>query len=482
MDLFFGNKMKKRYTFIIVFFHLFLLKGSAQTDVVFTLNESPYYITEDLILEDSVSLTIDAGVTIYLDSLVNIKVKGDLNINGSAANPIQFLPFGNYKWGIIEVENTSAAVYIQHSFLQDGRIKIKCKDVSISFIDLQYNYTTIFGESLLYIKGAETSIEKSRISGHSSGMNENLGDGILISTAVNPIIRAVSLFNTSDAIEFIRCSNGEITNCLFENINDDAIDLNNCTSITISNNDISGVNDRAMEIGSENFGISTFIRIKRNSIYNCNVGISILQGSSGTISNNTFYANNKAIRVIKDTPDSSLSSAEISNTIFYQNAVDVFIDSSSQATINYCLSNTSYLFGENNLFGNPDLINEEEFDFHLNQGSICIDAGNKISPLDPDSTITDIGRYYYHQEDVQNDPLLTYPNPFIEKVMIQLNRPSNMVDIEVFDLNGKSTFSESYSNFGFYLELNLGQLNSGIYTIKLTLDNEDIDYIKVIKL
>ncbi len=35
--------------------------------------------------------------------------------------------------------------------------------------------------------------------------------------------------------------------------------------------------------------------------------------------------------------------------------------------------------------------------FHLTAASPCIDAGDPASPLDPDSTVADIGRYYFHQ-------------------------------------------------------------------------------------
>ncbi len=35
--------------------------------------------------------------------------------------------------------------------------------------------------------------------------------------------------------------------------------------------------------------------------------------------------------------------------------------------------------------------------FHLTENSPCIDAGDPASPLDPDSTIADMGAYYFHQ-------------------------------------------------------------------------------------
>ncbi len=50
-----------------------------------------------------------------------------------------------------------------------------------------------------------------------------------------------------------------------------------------------------------------------------------------------------------------------------------------------------------NIFMNPLFADTSNFDFHLTQNSPCIDAGDPSSPLDPDGTITDIGRFYFNQ-------------------------------------------------------------------------------------
>ena len=50
-----------------------------------------------------------------------------------------------------------------------------------------------------------------------------------------------------------------------------------------------------------------------------------------------------------------------------------------------------------NIFENPLLVNPTNGDFHLQEATPCIDAGDPNSPLDPDGTCTDIGAFYYHQ-------------------------------------------------------------------------------------
>ncbi len=49
----------------------------------------------------------------------------------------------------------------------------------------------------------------------------------------------------------------------------------------------------------------------------------------------------------------------------------------------------------NNIFENPQLCGGNPFDYHLQANSPCIDAGDPLSPLDPDSTRCDMGAYYY---------------------------------------------------------------------------------------
>ena len=66
-----------------------------------------------------------------------------------------------------------------------------------------------------------------------------------------------------------------------------------------------------------------------------------------------------------------------------------------------------------NIFEAPLMVNPTNGDFHLQEDSPCIDAGDPISPLDPDGTVADIGAFYFDQSGIVT-PLsvtLTPENP-----------------------------------------------------------------------
>ena len=50
-----------------------------------------------------------------------------------------------------------------------------------------------------------------------------------------------------------------------------------------------------------------------------------------------------------------------------------------------------------NIFEDPLFVNPAGGDYHLTEGSPCVDAGDPASPLDPDGTVADIGAFYFDQ-------------------------------------------------------------------------------------
>lgn len=93
--------------------------------------------------------------------------------------------------------------------------------------------------------------------------------------------------------------------------------------------------------------------------------------------------------------------------MYFNEAVD-YPDIYGAHTLEYSCS-PELTSGNGNIIGNPMFADPAIDDYHLTENSPCVDAGNPISPFDPDNTIADIGYYYYDQR--QLNVTLTPENP-----------------------------------------------------------------------
>ena len=159
---------------------------------------------------------------------------------------------------------------------------------------------------------------------------------------------------------------------------------------------------------------------------------------------------------------------------------------------------------EGNIDADPLFADPQNGDFHLTWANFpipdstmspCIDAGNPNSPLDPDSTIADMGAYYFDQNqtgignlaiDQITKPQLhrNYPNPFNPETTIKFTT-ENTENTEIIIYNIKGQKVKTYSN----LQINKSSnqqiiwngtddngknVSSGIYFYQLKIDDKTI--------
>ena len=142
--------------------------------------------------------------------------------------------------------------------------------------------------------------------------------------------------------------------------------------------------------------------------------------------------------------------------------------------------------GSGNIADDPLFMDPSSGDFHLQDGSPCIDTGDPGSPLDPDSTIADMGAFYYDQSSGINDkPALTkpgdyalfpvYPNPFNSSTAISYKlQADSYMKLVVYDVGGReiTRLFEGFQSAGSYQQIfNGGGLASGIYFVRLQAGN-----------
>jgi len=140
--------------------------------------------------------------------------------------------------------------------------------------------------------------------------------------------------------------------------------------------------------------------------------------------------------------------------------------------------------GTGNITGDPMFMAPNMNDFNLQSYSPCIDAGDPLSPLDPDSTIADMGAYYYDQglgvgPIAENLPLeysiSAYPNPFNSSITINYQLIAfSHVTLLVYDIQGREIIEllDGYQRAGNHeIIFDAKDLVSGVYFLMMEAEN-----------
>jgi parallel beta-helix repeat protein len=134
-----------------------------------------------------------------------------------------------------------------------------------------------------------------------------------------------------------------------------------------------------------------------------------------------------------------------------------------------------------NIFLNPQFLDTINGNYHLLANSPCIDAGNPTSPWDPDSTITDIGAFYFDQTQAVEDysfsllplafSLECFPNPFNYSLALRFEMPdASQAELKIYDISGREieTLDIGHWTLGKNeVVWNAEGMPSGIYFIRL---------------
>jgi predicted outer membrane repeat protein/parallel beta-helix repeat protein len=146
-----------------------------------------------------------------------------------------------------------------------------------------------------------------------------------------------------------------------------------------------------------------------------------------------------------------------------------------------------------NIFLDPLFTNASIWDFQIEYGSPCIDAGDPAFPQDPDTTIADIGRYFYDQnqsilqESGTNIPTefrlyQNYPNPFNAATVLKYSIPqAGKISLVIYNIMGQKvlTLYDGMQEPGTHrITWNASNVSSGVYFAQLHSANN----VKTIKM
>lgn len=371
------------------------------TSLNLTKASSPYYVKNDITVEENGILTAEPGTKIYFTKDKSIYVKGKLLLEGTREDRILLTSyFPGETWGAVcfdSSKGTSVLNNIELSNASNG-------NDAVNFFAAVSSY-----KSSVEVRNVHFNYVKSPISTQWSDMiiDSCLFENIMeLQDHVNcnggNLTITNSIFNGNAVVDMDAVDLGfntgitKIQHNIFRDFtgsNSDGIDLgDNSRNVIIEDNLFSNIADKGISIGQ---GSQAFVT--RNAIMNCDLGIGVKDSNSHVdVLNTTFYKNRIGIACYEKVLNRGGGSATVKNSIFANSKLSsITTDNLSAVSIDYSLSNSDTLIGNNNLFADPLFINPDGADFHIQAFSSCINSGDPSSTNDADGSRADIGIYPY---------------------------------------------------------------------------------------
>jgi hypothetical protein len=297
--------------------------------IVYTEALSPYFITEDLIIPESLDLIVEPGVEIIISDGVGMNISGSVFMSGTPEKPIKINPVTpGVGWGIISLKGPSERLEMEYVEMTDGIL------TSFSTDNRLTNCTFINTQAHLDYKSAiirfwQGSLEVSNCD--FTGINR--AEGILMHDLNDAEIYSNYFDFVPDAIELINGQGGEFYDNTILNSADDGVDLNGCVGTIIRNNHFENIGDAAFEMGSENFGRTIDAMLSDNYILNCDKGIWLKESSTAHVLRDSFIGNNIAVDLITPADSSRVTSIVLESCYFINNDEDIESDDRSEFTL-----------------------------------------------------------------------------------------------------------------------------------------------------
>lgn len=300
--------------------------GVIYEDLTLTEEESPYIITEKLIIEDSVVLTINPGVEVLFVDSTGIRVEGTVFAKGSENNPIIFEPLND------------DAVWEGISFLEPAEYNDYIDEVEYCIFRRSY-YSVI------------STISRDEMVVRNCVFEDHEGYALKIRNCNETIIKDNEIRNCGYGLFFsvdISCKDNVVEDNLFEDIEGAGIMVFGQSGVTRDNvfqrNIIRNCLYGVYVIGGAKTSYNYFLTnkvvgngsgfkiqneynyIQMNEIYGNATGISIegeqdLGGANNQVSENIIYDNEIGISCIRYANQNTLNENQI-----YNNNIGIYLD------------------------------------------------------------------------------------------------------------------------------------------------------------
>jgi Leucine-rich repeat (LRR) protein len=257
-------------------------------------------------------------------------------------------------------------------------------------IDVAFDGDTVLVSAGTYVDG-ETSYNGKSISIISVDGPENTFIGRIIVVNGEDEGTTLSGFTFEDIFRPVAVNSNSylsIDNCIFINNEEETISCDFGSNLSVSNVLIDGGRNgiKSAQGGCE-------ISVENTTIVNMwDPAIDIRDEAQLTMVNSILENNSN-----DGNPIHYWTNPPVYLNLFYNNINGTLLDENGE--LFYCEYEEEGVECNvsNNINTDPQFIDPDNGDFTLQPNSPCIDAGDPNSPLDPDSTIADMGAYYYDQ-------------------------------------------------------------------------------------
>ena len=461
-----------------------------------------YLVVDSILVQALDSLTIMPGAQLLFGGYFNFRIYGYLSALGTEADSIFFGPAP----GVDSLRcitflggssDSSRLAYCYITGCAESAINVYSVAITIEHCTITDN-TANWGGGI-YCNGSNSTISECVVT---NNVCRNNGGGIYATNCSPTITNCVvtgNLCNTLPTTSSGRggggiCANHSaspiITGCVISDNhsiwNGGGISMNDFSNVTLS---YCLIADNSCD--SSGGGIAMFSYCDP-VISNCT-----LSGDSAALSGGGMYieqCNPTIVNTIVEgnggeggiyfagSPTSTLTFSDFYNPIT-ENFAGIFPPGlGGMDTVN---ANGDSCDTFSNIFLDPLFVNAGGGDFTLQAESPCIDAGDPASPLDPDSTVADMGAFYfYHIEPVAPENSLPanfafqgpHPNPFNPTTVASFElRVPSYVKVRVYDIAGRlvATLADGWRAAGWH-EVTFdpkgaggSDLASGIYIYRL---------------
>ncbi len=420
-----------------------------------TLDQSPVILVDNSFVPLGESLTIEAGVEVYFLDGLRLQVFGQINVYGSAENPVIF--------GVMNQGDTWEGISIigpgegltntfQHTQILDTRIGLAASE---SILDFEYCIVKSSYYALLLENESLAHVYNSLL-GVTSLVSEAKAVYVLnsyLDVQETDISLEIPFYTDSaagGALHFF-LSGGVVESCHVSSISRtgaDGIRLQNClNSVSISRTSIhvsrsGGLADRrSAGIYASQSDLMPLDRVSIHTDIDAGVvyGLYVTQGADVDVVNSIFS-----------------STSPIPGTIRYAAYIDPHSNNSSIDFAYVCvdemnIANDTPYFGmeeETMVLSNPRWVAPDQQDYHLLPDSPCIDAGSPFTEQDYDGSLPDLGAFVFIGTHVQGEiPELAtafdltpaWPNPFNASTQFSVHLASSThVSAQVQNILGRT--------------------------------------------